>query len=121
MSVLVVAGLLLAQLSPITVEGARSDAEVGYRELVSNRPADAIAKIDANRSIGADDPAALLNRGTAQARLGRIDAARDSYRAALSSRDRYEVELEDGSWMDSRAAARLAIALLGQGRTLALK
>ena len=121
MSVLVVAGLFLAQVSPITVEGTRGDADIGYRELVTNRPAEAIARIEANRTIGADDPAALLNRGTAHARLGRIDAARDSYRAALSSRDSYDVELDDGSWMDSREAARLAIALLGRGQTLALK
>jgi len=67
------------------------------------------------------DPAAQINLGTAMARLGQRDAARDHYRVALSSRDRYDLELADGRWMDSRAAARLAIARLAKNQALALR
>ena len=68
-----------------------------------------------------DDPAALINLGTANARLGRPDAALDHYRAALVSRQRYDLELADGRWVDSRAAARLAIKMLNDGSVLALR
>lgn len=121
MSALVIAGLLCAQVSPITVEAMRADPDIGYRELAAGRPADALARISDNRIIEADDPAALINRGTAEARMGRVSAAKDAYRAALSSRQRYDLELHDGRWLDSRAAARLAILMLETGRALALK
>ena len=121
MSALVIAGLLCAQVSPITVEALRDGADVGFRELVAGRPADAIGRIEANRALDRDDPAALINRGTAEARLGRVGAVKAAYRAALSSRQRYDLELEDGRWLDSRAAARLALRMLGTGQALALK
>lgn len=118
---MLLAGLLMVQSAPITVEAIRPEGDIGYRELAVGKPADAIERIAANRAIEADDPAALINRGTAQARLGNQAAARDSYRAALSSRQRYDLELQDGRWLDSHDAARLAIRMLSSGRTLALK
>ena len=121
MSATLIAGLLLAQASSITVEARREEPDVGYHELVADRPADALEKIEANRFIDFDDPAALINRGTAQARLGDIAAAQASYRAALISRQRYALELHDGTWLDSRRAARLAIRMLSDGEMLALK
>ena len=121
MSAILIAGLMLAQTSSITVAANRDQFDVGFRELVADRPGDAIDRIGANRTLDADDPAALINLGTAQARLGKMDAARDSYRAALASRQRYDLELQDGSWLDSRDAARLAIKMLAKGHSLALK
>ena len=119
---LVLAGLMFAQAAPaITVESPRGIDDVGYRELVAQRPADALERIEANRTLEADDPAALINRGTAKARLGDPSAAADHYRAAIVSRQRYDLELADGTWMDSRAAARLAIRKLAQGKALALR
>lgn len=119
---LILASLMFAQAAPaINVEGARGDADVGYRELVAQRPADAIARIRANKALEADDPAALINHGTALARLGDRSGAVDHYSAAIISRQRYDLELADGTWMDSRAAARLAKAMLAKGQTLALK
>jgi hypothetical protein len=119
---LVLATLLFAQATPaITVEAPLGGDDVGYRELVAQRPADAIARIDANRMLEVDDPAALINRGTARARLGDQAAAIDHYRAAIVSRQRYDLELADGTWMDSRAAARLAVKMLAKGEALALR
>ena len=116
------AGLVFAQAAPaITVEGVPGDDDVGYRELVAQRPADAVTRIETNRRLEADDPAALINLGTAKARLGDRDAAADHYRAAISSRQRYDLQLADGTWMDSRAAARLAVKMLVEGRALALR
>ncbi len=121
MSGILLAGLMLAQSTGITVEANRALPDVGYRELVAGRPAEAIRRIDANAQLAADDPSALINRGTALARLGDTSAARDSFMAALASRQRYDVELRDGTWLDSRAAARKAVRMLDDGAVLALK
>lgn len=120
---LALAGLLMAQAAQpaITVQAPLDDYGIGYRELIARHPAEAIARIEANRDLASDDPAARINLGTAAARLGDARAARAHYRAALSSRERYDLELADGRWMDSRAAARLALDMLGQGRALALR
>lgn len=121
MSAIVMAGLILAQSTGITVEGVRAGPDVGYVELVAGQPADAVRRIDANPAANGDDPSALINRGTALARLGDAAAARDSYLAALTSRQRYDLELKDGRWLDSRAAARLAVRMLDEGTVLAFK
>lgn len=120
---LLLAGLMFAQAAQpgITVESSPDRFDVGYRELVAQLPADAVERIAANRSLEADDPAALINLGTANARLGNPDAAIDHYRSAIASRQRYDLELADGRWMDSRAAARLAITMLAKGEALALR
>lgn len=118
---MILVGLVMAQTPAIMVEGAVDKYEVGHRELAMNRPQAALETIAANRAIEADDPAALINKGAAHLRLGNSEAARDSYRAALVSRQRYALELADGTWMDSRAAARLAIKMAGTGQALALK
>jgi len=117
------AGLLLAQAAQpaITVEAPTDTFGIGYRELMAHKPAAAIARIRANREIDATDPAAQINLGTAKARLGDRSAARDHYLTALASRDRCDLELADGRWMDSRAAARLAIRMLAKNQALALR
>ena len=43
------------------------------------------------------------------------------YRAAIASPDRYDLQLADGRWMDSRAAARLAAASLEKSDKLVLR
>ena len=120
---LALAGLLFAQAAQpgITVEAAPDRIDVGYPELVGDRPAEAIERIRANRRLEIDDPAAEINLGTAKARLGNRAAARGHYISALASRERYHLQLADGSWMDSRAAARLAIKMLAKGEELALR
>ena len=120
---LALAGLLFAQVAQpaITVEAAPDRIDVGYPELIADRPADAIDRIRANRRLEVDDPAAQINLGTAKARLGDRAAARGHYISALASRERYDLELADGTWMDSRAAARLAIRMLAKGQELALR
>lgn len=117
------AGLLLAQVAApaITVEGEGERFDVAYAELSEGRPADAVAKLDGARAVTRDDPSALINLGTAYARLGQSDKARDHYRAAIASRVRYDLQLSDGSWLDSRRAARLAGERLGTARLLVVR
>ena len=86
--------------------------DVGYEQLQSGQPQEAINAIEANEALDSDDPAALINLGNAYARLGKVDSAMSYYRAAMNSDERYALELADGSWMDSREAARKAMRAL---------
>ncbi len=113
--------LVQAAAPAVVVEGSRDRVDVAYAELVDGRPAAAITRIRANRELEADDPAALINLGTAHARLGRPAEAHGYYIAAIGSGLRYDLQLADGRWMDSRRAARTAIRMLGQGSTLAVR
>ena len=120
--------VVLAQASPsmVTVQGAEPKpraewVNVGYAELASGRPAEAIARIRGNGALDFDDPAALINLGSAHARLGHADEAQRLYKAAILSDTRYDLQLADGRWLDSRHAARLAIAALEKGSVLALR
>ena len=119
---LLIAGLMLAQsAAAITVEAPPQTDLVGYQALSAGRPDLAIQRISADPVMSADDPAALINLGTAYARTGDNAAALARYHAALTSRERYDLELADGRWLDSRAAARLAIVMLRRGEALALR
>lgn len=116
-------GLLLAQGTPaaMTVEANRDRSDVGYEELMRGDASAAIARIEANYELRRD-PAALINLGSAHARLGHFDLARQFYAAATKSADHYDLELADGRWMDSRRAARLAMRMLDkEGAVLALR
>lgn len=115
-------GALLAQTpAAVTVEGAVDRVDVGYEELREGRPQAAIERINTNTQLEAGDPSALINLGTAHARLGHNGKARSAYAAAILSDTRYDLQLADGRWMDSRRAARLAIHYLEDNRTLALR
>ncbi|RYG28396.1 MAG: tetratricopeptide repeat protein [Burkholderiales bacterium] len=82
--------------------------EVAFEELTAGQPEAAIAKIEANGGVASRDPAALINLGNAHARLGRTEKALEYYSAAIASDVRYDLELADGRWLDSRQAARMA-------------
>lgn len=118
-----IAGLMLAQAAApaITVEGEGDRIDVAYQELAEGRPGDAAAKLADTPAVLQDDPAALINLGTAYARLGQTAKARDLYRSAIASRVRYDLQLSDGSWVDSRRAARLAGERLGTARLLVVR
>ena len=89
-----------------------AQVDVAYDALTANDPAEALSRLESSRALDAKDPAALINAGTAYARLGRLKEARDSFRAAMDGRQHYHLELADGTWMDSREAARLAMSRL---------
>lgn len=121
-SVLLASAAIAAAPVPVDVSASRADwVDVGFEELRAGHAEAAIDRIRTNRSIAADDPSALINLGAAHARIGKSEEARAFYLAALTSRERYDVQLADGRWMDSRRAARLAITLQEQGTTIALR
>jgi Tfp pilus assembly protein PilF len=94
--------------------------DVAYEALSNGQTAEAAASLEASLRQDPRDPATLINLGTAYARLGETARAEHSFRAALTSTTRYQLELADGSWDDSRSVARRALASLGDGRTLAV-
>ncbi len=83
--------------------------DVAYSELASGQADAALRKLEASQATHSDDPATLINLGAAYAAVGRTDRAIATYRAAIASGERYDLQLADGSWMDSRRAARLAL------------
>lgn len=119
----ILAALLAAQsAAPAVLVEARTDrVDVGYSELAAGQPQAAIERIQANRAVDANDPAALINLGAAHARMGEVADARAYLSAAIATPDRYELQLADGRWMDSRRAARLAMGMLQEGKTLAVR
>jgi len=85
---------------------------VAYDAMRSGQTKVAITQLQAETKLSPRDPSRLINLGTAYARLGRTEEAGAMYRAALASPIRYDVELADGQYMDSRWAARTALARL---------
>ena len=83
--------------------------DVAYTELSSGNADAAVRKLE---DAAQSDPAVLINLGAAYARQGATDKALASYRAAIASPDRYDLELADGRWMDSREVARAALGKL---------
>lgn len=116
---LVVAGMT-APVSAQDFQG-RPDAErlpVAFVEMQSGQTEQALKALAQPRGVDAADPSRLINLGSALARKGRYTEAATQYRAAVASDIRYDLELADGSWMDSRAAAKLALSRLNQSMAM---
>ncbi|MBD3732720.1 MAG: hypothetical protein IE934_08395 [Sphingopyxis sp.] len=90
---------------------------VAYEELKADQNALAVDKLT-HSDIDPQDPSRLINLGTAYARLGKTADAQTAYKAAITSDIRYDVELANGTYMDSRWAARTALSHLNQGKPL---
>lgn len=105
----------------IVVSGGDADTlaplSVAYEELQAGHNAAAADKLT-HSAIDARDPSRLINLGTAYARLGRTADAASAYEAAAASPISYDVELAGGTYMDSRWAARTALANLHDGKPL---
>lgn len=118
---MIAVALLAQSAAPIGMEPAQTETvDVGYQELKSDAPAAAIAKIEGNADLSSD-PAALINLGNAYARLGETAKALQHYRAAAASEIRYDLQLANGKWMDSRVAARKALSALQNSTRQALR
>lgn len=110
-----------AAAQSIVVTGSEDDGlapvSVAYEELKAGQNQAAVDKLT-HSTIERDDPSRLINLGTAYARLGQKADAQTAYAAAIASPIRYDVELAGGTYMDSRWAARTALANLNQGKPL---
>lgn len=110
-----------AAAQSIVVTGADEDGlaplSVAYEELKAGQNALAVDKLT-HGDLDARDPSRLINLGTAYARLGQKAEAQTAFEAAITSPIRYDVELANGTYMDSRWAARAALSNLDQGKPL---
>ncbi|EIZ79911.1 hypothetical protein WSK_1506 [Novosphingobium sp. Rr 2-17] len=95
--------------------------DVAYAELSAGEAHAAVTKLEANGAARSDDPATLINLGAAYARAGQPDKAIAVTRAAVQTPIRYDLELADGSWTDSRDAARRALQSMKSARALAAR
>lgn len=95
------------------------ERDVAFEELSNGQAAEAVASLEASLRQAPRDPATLINLGSAYAQLGDKARAAQAFRAAMTSRTRYHLELADGSWGDSRAVARRGLENLGGGTALA--
>lgn len=122
-SILLIAATLVVQ-APAGIEATPDGVErvdVAYEELANRQPTAAIERIRANDRLAIDDPAALINLGAAHAMMGDRAKAAEFYRAAIGSSTPYELQLADGSWMDSRRIARKAVKALTGHEALAAR
>lgn len=80
--------------------------------LVAGRTADAIRELKIANVEEAADPSRLINLGTAYARMGDFEKASRAYYAAINSDTHYDLQIAGGVTMDSRDAAKRALAAL---------
>ncbi|PNU05984.1 hypothetical protein [Novosphingobium guangzhouense] len=117
------AAVLLGQsaLSLAPAGPSADQIDVAYTELATGRSQAALAKLEASGAAQSNDPATLINLGYAYAQVGDTAKALAAYRTAINSSVRYDLQLADGSWVDSRYAARRALSGLMSGRTVAAR
>jgi len=87
-------------------------AATGSDALVAGRTTDAIHELQVANVEQAVDPSRLINLGTAYARMGDYQKASRAYYAAINSDTHYDLQVAGGVTMDSRDAARRALANL---------
>jgi len=124
MSVTAILSTLLVVTQPITSTPGPEPViyeqrDVAFEALSAGRTDEAVASLESSLQRDARDPATLINLGTAYARLGDFERAGKVFRTAAASPTRYQVEMADGTWQDSRTVARRGLASLEQGHTLA--
>lgn len=118
----VIAALLVQPAAALAADRSGQDrVDVAYEEMANGQNRAAIQEIQASGLARKGDPSALINLGTAYARVGETGKALEAYQAAMASQERYDVQLSDGSWVDTREAARRAIRDLKKAGNLAMR
>ena len=110
-----IGAMALAAAENVPVIGAPQGIEqheVAYDALASGEAREAVTNLEMLRAENPGDPALLINLGTAYAALGDLARAEACFREAADSSTRYQLELADGSWVDSRRAAQTALRQL---------
>lgn len=116
---LIMGAVMFAQAGSLAVVDEPAGLEqhdVAYEALAAGQARAAVTALEALRGENPGDPALLINLGSAYAELGDLDRAEACFREAADSTVRYQLELADGSWIDSRRAARSALLNLEQSR-----
>ena len=119
MKTLFISALIFISASGVAHATPNSSSEIGYPKgsigydaLVAGENDRAISQIMTNDRVSRNDPAKLINLGQAYARTGRTAQAEQLFKAAMQSRDDVDLILANGTVMNSKEAARLALAKL---------
>ena len=118
---LTLAPLMLAQAAmlPPVADADPEVLNVAYEEIANGNLEGALAVLEAAHAADPEDPATLINLGSVHQQLGNAEEARLYYTAALESSTRYDMELADGRWVDSRRVALMALGTLENHRLAA--
>lgn len=110
--------LMLAQASalPHATYDDPEVLEVAYEEIANGNFDAALEVLETAHADSPHDPATLINLGSVHQQLGNMQEARLYYVAALESSTRYDMELADGRWIDSRRVATMALGTLEEYR-----
>ena len=95
--------------------------DVAYGDLSAGKAQEAIEQIEANDALETNDPARLINLGTAYASMGNIEKARTLYQAAAKNSEEVILETADGRWLSSRRIARQALSQLDKSPRIAMR
>ena len=117
MKILKILGIAAGLTMTATPASAETDkGEIGYANgalaydaLMSGENEVAIERLEQAKNVHANDPARLINLGQAYARTGRTGDAAAMFRAAVHSNRSLDLVLSDGTVINSRDAARLAL------------
>ncbi len=90
------------------------EVAIGYSALMAGDNERAVRDMLAG-DVSRHDPAYLLNLGQAYARTGRMAEARELFRKAARKRDTVDLVLADGRVINSKMAARQALATVEVG------
>jgi len=85
---------------------------IGYEALMRGDNERAVSQILASAQVSKHDPAKLLNLGHAYVRMGQADKAAEYFKAAMQARESVDLVLASGRVMNSKVAAREALANL---------
>jgi uncharacterized protein HemY len=85
---------------------------IGYEALMRGDNERAVSQILASAQVSKHGPAKLLNLGRAYARMGQAEKAAEFFKAAMQARESVDLVLADGRVMNSKVAAREALANL---------
>lgn len=86
---------------------------LGYEAIQSDALETAEAQLTEANGVARNDPARLINLGQVYAKTGRTDEAQAMFEQAIRAKRTYLV-LANGEVMDSRDAARAALAALAE-------
>ena len=114
MLVLVSASGVAHAESTVSSEVAYPHTAIGYDALVAGDNERAIRDM-LSGNVSRHDPAFLLNLGQAYARSGRVSEARELFRLAARKREDVDLVLADGRVVNSKLAARQALATVQVG------
>lgn len=105
----------VAQAEPtLSGEVAYPQKAIGYDALIAGDNERAISDM-LSGNVSRHDPAFLLNLGQAYARIGNVSKARELFRIAARKREDVDLVLADGRVMNSKLAARQALATVQVG------